>query len=50
MVFTVAQEEKKRSRRGRHAFSEAGAASRQKDSTEQKSLMKPYYLSDRRKG
>ena len=50
VVFTVAQEEKKRSRRGRHAFSEAGAASRQKDSTEQKSLMKPYYLSDRRKG
>ena len=51
VVFTVAQEGKKKRRdRGRPTFSEAPNPSRQKDSTEQKSLMKPYYLSDRRKG
>ena len=51
VVFTVAQEgQKKRRDRGRPTFSEAPGPARQKDSTEQKSLMKPYYLSDRRKG
>ena len=50
VVFTVASEEKKkRSGRTHPSFSEAKSG-RQKDSTEQKSLMKPYYLSDRRKG
>ena len=51
VVFTVAQEgQKKRRDRNRPTFSEAPGPARQKDSTEQKSLMKPYYLSDRRKG
>ena len=60
VVFTVAKEEsrqagEKRNRQKRRSgerprFSDVRPASRQKDSTEQKSLMKPYYLSDRRKG
>jgi hypothetical protein len=51
VVFTVAKEGKKQRRdRARTTFSEAQSGAHQKDSTEQKSLMKPYYLSDRRKG